>query len=258
MRRPETSPHPSDAIPLTTGPGGAWVVPTEDGWELDLGELPADGAAAALAGTDHVRAAARAVAQRGGGRLGLWVRGADEIRAAIAEAGGMTVGREILQMRRPLPVDQPWQLEVRPFRVGVDEASWLEVNNRAFAWHPEQGGMTLDTLLEREQEPWFDAAGFLLHEEAGRLVGFCWTKVHPDEDPPVGEIFVIAVDPAAHQRGLGRQLVLAGLDHLHRAGLRVGMLWVEATNDPAVGLYRDLGFEVHDRDRAYTLEVAGR
>ena len=45
----------------------------------------------------------------------------------------------------------------------------------------------------------------------GRLAGFCWTKVHDDEEPPLGEIYVIAVDPDFVGRGLGRALTVAGL-----------------------------------------------
>ncbi len=73
-----------------------------------------------------------------------------------------------------------FELETRPFRPGLDEEAWLVVNNRAFDWHPEQGGWDTSTLKARESQPWFDPEGFLLHEEGSprRLAGFCWTRVH--------------------------------------------------------------------------------
>jgi mycothiol synthase len=162
-------------------------------------------------------------------------------------------------MRRTLPVEPGLLLEplpvTRPFVVGQDEDAWLEVNNRAFDWHPEQGGWDLATLKGREAAAWFDPEGFLIHEEGGAIVGFCWTKVHADHDPPLGEIYVIAVDPAAGHRGLGRGLTLAGLDHLARAGLRVGMLYCDAANARAIKLYVDLGFTVNHIDQAYVGDI---
>jgi mycothiol synthase len=208
-------------------------------------------------GRDLVTAALEVVAAEGGGHVHLWVPKPTPLHDEVATATGLHRGRELLQLRRPLPVEgEPWSLDpVRPFEVGRDEEAWLQVNNRAFAWHPEQGGWDRATLAEREAEGWFDPDGFLLHERDGRLAGFCWTKIHADHEPPLGEIYVIAVDPDFHGLGLGRSLVLAGLDHLARRGLTTGMLYVDADNGPAVQLYRKLGFTTDHIDRAYTGDV---
>ncbi|MFZ4719973.1 MAG: mycothiol synthase [Ilumatobacteraceae bacterium] len=174
----------------------------------------------------------------------------------LADALGLAAGRALLQMRRPLPVedalDTARDVAVRPFVVGRDETAWLEVNNAAFAWHGEQGGWDLARLEQREQEDWFRPDGFLLHDRDGRLAAFCWTKLHPSPDGLVGEIYVIAVHPDFHGLGLGRGLTLAGLRSLHEAGATEGMLYVDAGNTSAVGLYRALGFEVAHTDQAYT------
>jgi mycothiol synthase len=211
-------------------------------------------------GEDLLREAARVISQSGGGHVHMWVNQPRPEHDRIAAAIGLSPGRILYQMRRPLPYDLDATdppLPTRPFRVGEDEEAWLEVNNRAFAWHPEQGGWDLDTIKQRESEPWFDPEGFLLHEASDATVdGFCWTKIHGHADPPLGEIYVIAVDPqAARERGLGRRLVAAGLDHLHRRGLGTGMLYVDAANTHAVKLYIDMGFVINHLDQAYVGDI---
>ena len=69
---------------------------------------------------------------------------------AVARAAGFELTRTLLQLRRPLPVPptRPGRPPaggappLRAFRPGVDDDAWLDVNNRAFAWHPEQSGWT--------------------------------------------------------------------------------------------------------------------
>lgn len=217
--------------------------------ELHLDDGLEDPAGVATALVGHLADATGAVPAH------WWVTGAGPSDRAVAAALGLVATRELWQMRVPLPLPHPVELVWRPFVPGQDEQAWLRVNNRAFADHRDQGAQTLDRLLAKEAEPWFDPAGFVLHEHEGRLDGFCWTKVHRDLDPPVGEIFVIGVDPSAHGRGLGRALVVAGLDHLHRSGLRVGMLYVDADNAAAVALYRSLGFVTVRRDMEFSAGV---
>lgn len=235
-----------------------------DEWSVELAVLP--GAAVDL---DALLAAAlEVVADEGGGHVTYWVHGADSGTDPDADArarrAGFAVERELLQMRVALPLADPPQwpagTTVRTFRPGQDEAAWVEVNNRAFAGHPEQGAWTVETLHAREQEDWFDPAGFVLAFDADGLAGFCWTKVHPPQPPrepaALGEIYVIGADPSRHGRGLGRALTTAGLASLAERGITVGMLFVDADNEAAVGLYRALGFVTHRADRAYGRDVA--
>ena len=205
-----------------------------------------------------VEAALDLVAEEGGGHVHLWVPKPTPLHDRIAEGTGLRRGRQLLQLRRSLPVDEKTDLPVRPFMPGYDEEAWLVVNNRAFRWLDEQGGWDLETLRDRERQDWFDPAGFLIHERNHRLAGFCWTKVHRDNDPPLGEIYVIAVDPDFQGRGLGRELVLAGLDWLWRNGIEMGMLYVDRDNAPAVRLYESLGFTLDHVDQAYVGDVEAR
>jgi len=161
--------------------------------------------------------------------------------------------RRLLNMRRPLPLERSLtavadDVNVRPFVASRDEQSWLEVNNAAFSWHGEQGDWDFATLQARMSEPWFDPAGFLLHERDGRLAAFCWTKVH---EANVGEIYVIAVHPDFHGHGLGRAMTIAGLRHLADTGSIAAMLYVEADNTSAVRLYESLGFQTAHTDVAF-------
>lgn len=227
--------------------GGAGVLARRgDRWELrttPTGQMPI------------VDALVGHAAASGGGPCSWFVAGATDADVDAADRAGLRPGRTLFQMRCELPLAAHATIATRPYRPGIDRAAWLEVNNRAFSWHPEQGGWSEDDIAAGEREAWFDAEGFLLHEVDGRLAGFCWTKVHDDVDPALGEIYVIAVDPSFHGRGLGRELTLAGLDHLGDRGLRVGMLYVESDNEAAVGLYRSLGFTVHQRDVFFTGEI---
>ena len=223
--------------------------PERDGGEAQI--VVHEGRAAGDTGDILSEALARAGPA---GQARLWIREVSEGDDAAARKHGFEPYRDLWQLRCPLP-REPSGLETRSF-AAADIDEFVSVNNRAFHWHPEQGGLTADDVRERMAEPWFDADGFRLHHRDDRLAGFCWTKIHADHDPPLGEIYVIAVDPDFAGRGLGKPMTLAGLEWLSGRGLAVGMLYVESDNHPANAVYRRIGFAHHHTDRAYRRGVS--
>ena len=200
-----------------------------------------------------------------GSDIHLWVMQATPADDARVAAEGFTPERDLLQMRivLPLPADvvaATRHLATRPFEVGRDEEAWVETNNRAFAGHPEQSGWTVAELRERMAADWVELDDFLVADDPDGtgLIGACWTKVHRDRTPVLGEIYVIDVDPRHHGQGWGRSLTVAGLVHLAGRGITVGMLYTDATNVAAVALYRSLGFTVDHIDRSYRLAPPGQ
>jgi mycothiol synthase len=189
----------------------------------------------------------------------LWAHGDLPGSAALASRFKLNRIRALFQLRMPLnqvPLADPVfpdGVTVRAFVPGADEEEWLGVNKRAFAHHPEQGSWTIEDLRLREQEPWFDPNGFFLAERDGRIVGFHWTKVHqPDNgSAPIGEVYVVGVDPGQQGGGLGRALTQTGLAHLRRLGLAEVMLYVDEDNTAAVKMYTALGFGRWSTDVMY-------
>ncbi|BBY05744.1 mycothiol acetyltransferase [Mycobacterium noviomagense] len=205
-------------------------------------------------------AMARAALAKTAGQTRFWAHGTLEPARATASALGLVAVRELWQMRRSLrdvpEPDVPEGVQVRTYAGTPDDAELLRVNNAAFAGHPEQSGWTPADLDERRAEPWFDPHGLFLAFDAAteKLLGFHWTKVHPDQ-PGLGEVYVVGVDPSAHGRGLGGALTAIGVASLARrladaADPRV-MLYVESDNLAAVRTYQRLGFTLHSVDTAY-------
>jgi mycothiol synthase len=193
----------------------------------------------------------------------LWAHGDLPGAARLAAAAGFSRVRALWQMRRSLQarLGRPQLaggVTIRTFELGRDEDAWVDLNSRAFARHPEQGAWTRADLELREREPWFDPDGFFLAERAGRIVGFHWTKIHGHgtsadghDHEPIGEVYVVGVDPAERGTGLGRALTLAGLAYLRARGLFQVMLYVDEANSAAIGLYTSLGFTHWGTDVMY-------
>lgn len=224
--------------------------------ELDLVIDPAH------RGQGHATRALEALLASHEGQLLAWAHGEQPAADRLLSRAGFSPVRTLLRLaldpaRLPAP-ERPAAPEgfTHDTFAPVDATEWLRVNAAAFAHHPEQGLLTRDDLAARQEEPWFDAEDFLLlrpENAPDRIAGFAWLKVSraPDGAGTTGEIYAIGVDPELAGRGLGRALMNAGLARLaaHRPD-RVD-LYVEGDNEPALGLYRSLGFTVDTRSQQW-------
>lgn len=232
-----------------------------ESWSLDLVVHPHHRYDTDTIGPELIEAALAIVAGEGGGHVHWWVFEPSQLHRDLADKFGLREGRRLLQLRRPLPLEPPiaargHEIDTRPFVPDDDIDDWLRVNNAAFIDHPEQGGWDRTTFTARMSEPWFDRHGLRMARVDGKLVGFCWTKLHRDTNPTLGEIYVIAVDPRSAGRGLGGALTAAGLNYLASVGAQTAMLFVDADNEPAKAMYAALGFVAHHVERAFVGDVA--
>ncbi|MFE9846100.1 mycothiol synthase [Streptomyces goshikiensis] len=214
----------------------------------------------ALRGRGHGRALGQALLAASGKRIRVWAHGGKSAARHLAQVLGLTLFRELRQLRRPLGAQAaplpdpalPAGVSIRTFVPGADDAAWLAANAAAFAHHPEQGALTQRDLDDRISQPWFDPKGFFLAERDGELVGFHWTKIHSAER--LGEVYVVGVRPGAQGGGLGKALTAIGLRHLEAAGMPTAMLYVDADNPAALAVYEGLGFTTHEVDLMYRTE----
>lgn len=202
-----------------------------------------------------------------GDTLRMWSHGDHPGAGALATRLGLRRARELWVMRcaataasgepRWDEVPLPTGLTLRTFAPGEDDQALVDLNARAFSWHPEQAGFSLSDLRNEQREDWFDPAGFFLAaREDGSLAGFHWTKIHPANPyrfggEPVGEVYVLGVDPDAQGGGLGKALTIVGLRYLVSRGLGQVILYVEGDNAAAIAVYRKLGFERDETDVQY-------
>jgi mycothiol synthase len=155
--------------------------------------------------------------------------------------------RHILKLSRSLadPIEHlPHPYTFITFDPKKHSKAWLDLNNRIFTAHPDQGNWAIADLSNRMNEPWFDPQGFFLCVMEEKIVGFCWTKIHQDlvNKDPIGELYVIGVDAAHSGKGIGKALCTQGLLYLKAKGITQAMLYVDDDNEAGKGLYKTLGF----------------
>ncbi len=185
----------------------------------------------------------------------LWAHGNLPAAAAIARQQDLANVRELWHMARPAPdsdskgaadgeIKVPADLTISAFQPGQDEQTWLDINARAFADHPEQGALDRNDLDARMAQEWFDPSTFWIARDAAtaRPLGSMWVKVTSEDGSRTGEIYALGVDPDAQGRGIGSVLTQVAMAYFASAKLDTLELYVEGENTPAIRTYKRAGF----------------
>ena len=88
-------------------------------------------------------------------------------------------------------------------------------------WRESQHKAVADVCATADMNVW-------IARDAGSTVGFVAVKLHVDDS--MGEIYMIAVDPAVQGEGVGTALTQFALAWMKAAGMRIAM--VETGGDP--------------------------
>lgn len=178
-------------------------------------------------------------------------------RLALLSEHGFTPARYFFTMRRSLeaPVEQPQVplgFTIRPFQPGPDDDAWIELGNLAFRDHWNHHDATREDLQHELAAPHFRPDLYQLATAAdGTFAAYCQCEIMLELNERLGraEGFVLGLGthPNFRQLGLGRALLLIGLEQLKAAGMQTALISVDAENaSGALKLYESVGFQTFE------------
>lgn len=141
------------------------------------------------------------------------------------------------------PAQLPPGISVRHYQPGEDEAAVVQAINGSFAEHYDYEPTTVEQVRGWNNRPNFKPDGFLLAFDGDNVACVCLSSVgsSPVEGDIVGDIHSLGTLPAYRGRGLGRALLLMGVNYL-RQFVPIVELGVEGKNAKALALYESVGF----------------
>ncbi len=133
----------------------------------------------------------------------------------------------------------PGDIVVRQFSRGIDDVAVHALIDEAFAAIPGNMAQSLESwqAAKIDKHGW-DPSLWLLHEDASGLAG---VVLGERWEEGTGYIDFLAVAPRVRGQGLGRALLLHGLNALKDGGLVHAELSVQGDNESAIALYESVG-----------------
>ncbi|WP_425448921.1 GNAT family N-acetyltransferase [Dethiothermospora halolimnae] len=133
----------------------------------------------------------------------------------------------------------PEGFKLREFRSGLDEEKLSEVINEGFGGIPKTPEMFKDI---QDKEDSIDGGMMLLYHNDNPIGAVRASKEY-EEGKIYTLISFLCVKPSYQNRGFGKNLLRAAINHGRDKGIPLAMLTVSEENDKAVNLYYKEGFE---------------
>lgn len=129
-----------------------------------------------------------------------------------------------------------------------EEDKLLHIQNRSFTETWGFNPNTLEEIVHRISLPGCSPEDIILACDGENVIGYCWTRIYAGKyKRPTGKggrIYMLGVNPDYRGRGIGREVLLAGLSYLKGNGVGIVELTVDSENRAARALYRSAGFRI--------------
>lgn len=176
-------------------------------------------------------------------------RDTDRERVALLERHGFTCSDvQTLYMARslaePFPPPQfPAGFELRQVGGEYEVDAIVALHKDAFGTQHMTRDHRLSIMRNPEYLPELD---LLLVAPDGSLAAFCYCTIPKESNEQSGrnegEIAIVGTRPAYKNRGLGRAMVLTGLQHLKKFGVETATLGTSSENISAQSVFVSVGF----------------
>jgi mycothiol synthase len=126
-----------------------------------------------------------------------------------------------------------------------EEAKLAEIENCCFEGSWGFNPNTVDYVSWELKVKRNNYDDIILAKENDDIIGYCWlvTSSNGDSIMGKGRIYMLGVRPNRRGKGLGRKLILAGLQHLKDVRSEIVEITVDRQNIAALDLYRSIGFQ---------------
>ena len=183
-------------------------------------------------------------------RLTALCRDDDALSREIYERLGFSLRdlelRMVRDLHEPIPQPQlPDGFTLRTLDPATELKDWLRLYSNEIGDRPAILERWRRTRDDQDYDPSLDLVAV---DQAGKLAAMCYCSIPSFETGrsavKEGRTEPIAVAAPYQRRGLGRAMVLSGLNLLKARGMDQALLTTESDNLPAHRLYESLGYRI--------------